>query len=264
MKVVRNYLMVALLSTLILSSAEATTVVIQDNYIGATANEAADIGKDVIGAPGRYSVDRMEVTTNASGFTVSIFSNFYDNVGYLGIQLGDLFVSTNGWNPFGPAPYVNDNKNNGEQWEYALVLDNHGASAPVTGQNMIGASGSLNVYNVINSNIISSYLNGGTGYRLDQETQYNPNAGQSPQASLASGTWSIIDAPGEMDELRFSLSAVALGNAGLLSFLTNQLGLHWTMTCGNDVIEGQTPEPSTMFLLGAAVLGGISRRRKAA
>ena len=264
MKVVRNFLMLALVSALGLSSAEATTVVIQDNYIGGDAFIAADIGKDVIGAPGRYSVDRMEVTTNASGFTVSIFSNFYDNVGYLGIQLGDLFVSTNGWNPFGPAPYINDNKNNGEQWEYALVLDNHGESAPVTGQNMLGASGSLNVYNVINSNIISSYLNGGTGYRVDQETQYNPNAGKLPQNSLALGSWSIIDAPGEMDELRLSLSLSALTNGGLLSFLNNQLGLHWTMTCGNDIIEGQTPEPSTLFLLGAAVLGGISKRRKAA
>jgi hypothetical protein len=46
------------------------------------------------------------------------------------------------------------------------------------------------------------------------------------------------------------------------------IGLHWTMSCGNDVIEGAfdpgiVPEPSTVILLGLGLLGvvGIGRKR---
>ena len=50
-----------------------------------------------------------------------------------------------------------------------------------------------------------------------------------------------------------------------LNWNLEDLGFHWTMTCGNDVIEGgaPVPEPATMLLLGAGLIGlaGLGRKR---
>mgnify|MGYP002814578053 FL=1 len=43
------------------------------------------------------------------------------------------------------------------------------------------------------------------------------------------------------------------------------IGYHWTMACGNDVVEGggtPVPEPGTLFLLGLGFLGLVVSRLK--
>jgi hypothetical protein len=59
--------------------------------------------------------------------------------------------------------------------------------------------------------------------------------------------------------LRFIIDYNFGGNVGDFSF-------HWTMTCANDVIEGElanaVPEPGTMLLFGAGLISLVSVSRK--
>jgi len=53
-------------------------------------------------------------------------------------------------------------------------------------------------------------------------------------------------------------------NTGNLDW-TGPVGFHWTMKCGNDVVEGQVssvPEPATMLLVGLGLIGLAGMRRK--
>lgn len=255
----RTICLSSLAALLLASSASATTTIV-DGYHGGTANNPFWANSDVIGLNEHWDVNKMEVTLDTENnlVTVAVFSQFFDNVGRRGVELGDLFISTNGWNPFGTAPYNQDDASNGEQWELAAVLDDHGPSLPTSeelGVSYLGKSGSLAVYEVLPGNIELANLPGGD-FRQGQEAQYNP--GQ--QAALFTGRWEITDIlndPYDVLTLTFAVSP------DFFSLFTN-FGFHWTMTCGNDVIEGgaEVPEPATVALMGLGLMGLLPRRKK--
>ncbi len=234
----------------------AAPITINDNYIGGSPTGAAWVGQDVIGNANDFGISKMVVDKIGNQLTVEIFSTYFDNVGKLGTELGDLFISTNGWSPFGTAPYLNDTASNGETWEYALRLSNHGEAlaAVGTGGSMLGQSGVASLFQITNNaQIILSNAPNGYIYRGNQEVQFNP--GQA--AALAQGTWSIVNLGGAENKLVFSITSALLN--------VQDLGFHWAFTCGNDVIEGNAavPEPATLALLGSALGAGLLRRRKA-
>jgi len=217
---------------------QAAPIVIQDTYIGGTATNHNYDGLDIIGDAALFDVSRMEVSfLPANTMTIDIYSRYFDNIGDYGTQLGDLFLSTNGY------------QGEGEQWEYALKLDNYLPDIATT------TSGSTALYSVQTANIITSSAPGNYIYRSGQEVQYNPTG----QSALATGSWSLNNIGGSDtdDFLRFTF-AYDFGDV-------STYGLHWGMTCGNDVIEGAAPvpEPSAMLLFGTGLmgLGGILRRK---
>jgi hypothetical protein len=65
-----------------------------------------------------------------------------DNISFLKTSLADLFISTDGWNPFGSAPYTNDNFDSpGEDWVFVLKM---------------GAGNTANLYSTATGSVILS------------------------------------------------------------------------------------------------------------
>lgn len=225
---------------------------IQDNYIGADPTHNSWDGKDVVGDNNLFGVDRMEIKLEENLLTIDIYSWYFDNIGQYSTRLGDLFISTNGWNPSGSAPYVNDNSSNGEKWEYAFHITTDTKGKPTGGA----------LYDIRNAqdHIVPSYAPSGYIYRAGQEVLVNTTG----LNSVASGNVNIVDVPNSgLDYLSISFDISALHMKP-----GDWMGLHWGMSCGNDVIEGAfdpgiVPEPSTVFLLGIGLLGvlGIGRKQ---
>lgn len=249
MKFMKLFILGAIIAAFGLCSAVTAAPVvigeIADNYVGADDHGWGD----VIGNIDWFGVGKMVVSFDAvtNELIVDIYTNYLDNIGKYETKLGDLFISTDEWNPFGSSPYLNDDASNGEDWEYALVVDDHTGAT---------TSGDAYLYSVNPLNINLSYAPAGYIWRTGQEVTY------SGSASIDTGTWAILnDATG--DYIRYTIGYENFGSPTDMAF-------RWTMTCANDVNEGgvdfgnQIPEPSTLIFLGSGLLllGGYLRKKR--
>ncbi len=244
------------------SAAHAYTIT--DDYWGGTPSSASYANRDVIGLAEYYDSRKMEVTFSGSTLNVAVFSTFIGQLQSAKIwndktKLGDLFIGTKGWNPTGTGAdhFAGDTVNTtGTDWNFAAVLDYHGPN--YKGDTTSG--GSVSLYTVEDGTKILSSAPTGFIYRKDQLVQFSPDTLATP---LATGSWSLTDIGGTAyDKLLFSLDVGEL----LGTTSSDTWAFHWAMTCGNDVIEGAapipTPEPSTLLLCGAGLLGVVYMKRK--
>ncbi len=240
-------------------SASVSAVTITDNYVGADNHGHGD----VIGSSSLFNIFDMEVTRVGTLLTVTVNTVFkqgnglgsfssYTNTpnGQLkGIGFGDLFLSSTGWNPAGTAPYATDDHSNGTVWDYGISLQDR--------WNGTSTAASLYALNATTGNpdalLSEDFLSGAT-YRNGQEVAVNT----ATASFVKELTTDVSTANGQVTFL--------LDISGTSLFSSGPIGLHWALTCGNDVIEGEywgVPEPSsiTLMLFGLVAVGYISIRR---
>ena len=232
----------------LLSAANASALVIEDNYTGGydpIVFPTYGVSRDVIGSKSVYQVYSMDVTTAGSIMSVTINTDFIAsnplNTG--GFQAGDLFISSDGWTPYGTGKYDEDDHFNGTTWEYAF---------DTSAGNLVA----------INDESDFDLVEAGECCRIGQEVLVNGGTDTGAAISFSgpvasnSGIWDY--------EYTYSFDYTVLGLGP-----DDVIGLHWAETCGNDVIEGQyqipsfsVPEPGTAFLLLSGMIALVFTRRR--
>jgi hypothetical protein len=234
------------------AAANAAPVAIDDTYYGGDDHNYGD----VIGAASSFDVFRAELSQVGNILTVNIFTNFAGRgddglfAGYTqngkGIGYSDLFLAS-AWNPYGSAPYLDDDNASGTVWEYGFSLDDR--------WNANGGDGTL--YELSGSNddsaLMSEEFMSGAIYRNGQEVAVDTASNFA--SALNDGSWSVEDG-----YMSFSVDL-----SGTDLSLANGIALHWGPTCANDIIEGyaEVPEPGSLALLALGLIGaGAARRRR--
>ncbi len=285
MKMKRSLLALALLGAM--GTAGAGTI--SDDYWGGEPQGYGD--QDVMGLPAAYDVSSLSASLSGTILTINITTNFAGRAGLhpddfwdprdntlRGIGYGDLFLARD-WEPFGTAPYVDDNYSNGTVWEYGFALDDSYSN--------VGGSGILYALNS-GDNATSAWLAqdavvAGTNpsRRDDQEILVKDTS----EMVNDTGEWWVTPDPDINDGQGDSLFpdsaqgvisfAIDIAGTTLLDEITDgdgSIAIRWTMFCANDVIEGEVSlttvsAPASLLLLGlglAALGAGQWRRRREA
>ena len=243
-----------LMSVLVLPAGAMAQTTIYDlrdganSYWGGTVQPSGHANMDVIGPASSYAWDltRMEVAQTDSKIQVKIFGPWFNEgngflvkngyAGFFYYNTGDLYISSSGWHTVAnSAHYPTDAFAQSEGWDYV-----------VTHRSRPG------VYKLDWNSLTYSFSSLG---RTDQAFY----GGYGDRVGDATVTL-FQDTVNPIDESNQSYILYEFDK-----FLSGDIGLHYTMYCGNDVIEGQAtlvPEPGTIFLLvlGLAVLGMYRRR----
>ena len=250
-----------------------------DSYWGGTpvytnsGIDALTYNYDVVGSLDVFDLTGYEVVRDLTADTlqVIIHGNYFDDL-ILGqnletTQMGDLFISTDGLvdNDSGEATltdYFNSSETKAVDyttWEYGVQLGTY-LNENESLSNQQSQVGDLHQITDANSQIGLSYLDKEWSvYRSQQEVSLN----FAHDANSTDASW-YIDTTGANNFL-----SITINNFTSLFGIYETLGFHWTMTCGNDVMEFEwtnvtpIPEPQTVAIYGVLAMGAcLYLRRK--
>ncbi len=266
-----SMLIIVVLLVAAVTAGQAQVYTISDTYIGGDPTHSW-AHTDVIGDYRYYDIDGMNVKNAGNNLSVDIFTSFVSQTSSSEIwsdktHIGDLFIGTGGWKPSGTGTdkYLSDTSStNKTNWDYAVLLTPH---VPTINGDPI-KKGTATLYATKDGSFIKSNLGGLDPnqwvYRADQYVQFNPATNAIP---LIAGTWAISDSAFTKNGVTYGDLSINFDYSGIVA-LSDQWAFSWAMTCGNDVIQGQAnvptpvPEPSTMMLFGAGLIGvAVCRRR---
>jgi hypothetical protein len=240
-------LCVAVLGVFTASAATAAPVIIEDHFLGRDWGNPANSVRDVIG-PATFDFDHFAVDL-AMG-TVSVYGRFFGILGTpeaMQTVLGDLFLSTTGYDPVDPTS--EDMFGNGTRWNYVARLDDGRAGG--LGTHRFG------LYSILPRDIMLSDIASnpsGIDIRHQQEVGIGSVSGSG---RYFFGTYDLFS-----DHVTFQFQQVDLAAIGFGA----GSGLRFEQSGAQDVIEGAipaVPEPTSVTLLAAGLLfiGGALRRR---
>lgn len=215
---------------LIASAAFAQSTMMRDQYWGGNTK----IQKDSLGRASE--ITGMEVVADNEKITVTISGPFFYNYihhlkGADKTPPGDLYISSSGWKVKGSAPYAEDTFTRDEGWDYVVSLFDK------------------SVYKLDWSKIQWTRPKPGSViYRRDQ-------AWMGGYGEFVS--WADVKLTDKSLVISFPFTALlqditpteATDDADGVAEDENMLdiGLHWTMMCGNDIIEGAFALPATIY-----------------
>ena len=208
---------VCLLAVVLLTIRGAEAVTIHDRagdaiyWGGKYVNIKPSGYADVIGR--RSAIDQMEVIINNDVATIKItgpyFFNYVHNLKRTrDAPPGDLYISSQGWKVSGTPPYNKDTFETSEGWDYVVSFENK------------------KVYKLKYPEIImTSALPYVSKYRAQQA--WRGGYGEA-----------VDDAEVVLTDKGLSFTFGVRNMA-----LHSEIGVHWTMKCGNDIIEGRASIP---------------------
>jgi len=224
-------------------------------YGGNGGNAAGDIvGQDNPSNPYESLFDILSMAASATGpdLVVSITTRFVEDTNVSPVLYGDLLLSTaGGWHPHGSPPYAVDNaSNSGTTWNY-LVYTQTGI---LYKNAQLKQSDTAPHDSLFRHNQYVGYASGG-------DVKGVAGVAITPlDAIYGNGLPNTVD--GSLDASGTQLTyTIPLAYLGLQFDIPTEVGLRWTMTGANDIIEaavivGETalPEPPPWSLL----LGGLA------